>query len=282
MSTTWRTVLMETVAKVGDVDGRRLVEQAAGYDGAELVLHLDETPTQRSLAHFDAMLARRLAGEPLQYVLGRWGFRSLDLIVDPRVLIPRPETEEVAGAAIAEARRLGAKTVVDLGTGAGGIALSMAVELPGVEVWATDVSADAVDVARANLAGIGRDATRVQLRVGSWYDALPEELRGRIDVIAANPPYVPDTAQLPPDVADWEPDVALYATSKGTDHAAVVIEGAPAWLARPGALVMEHAAWMGEEMVERARAAGFDEAAFHHDLTQRERYIVARFVTSDR
>lgn len=275
-TTTWRTVLNEAVAKVGDVDGRRLVEQASGYDGAEVVLHLDEIPTQRSLAYFDGMLARRIAGEPLQYVLGRWGFRSLDLMVDPRVLIPRPETEEVAGAAIAEARRLGASTVVDLGTGAGGIALSMAVELPGVEVWATDVSADAIEVARANLAGIGRAATRVQLRVGSWYEALPDDLRGRIDVIAANPPYVPDTAQLPPDVADWEPDVALYATNKGTDHAAVVIEGAPSWLARPGVLVMEHAAWMGEEMVERALAAGFDEAAFHHDMTERERYIVAR------
>jgi len=274
--TSWRTVLNEAVAQVGDVDGRRLVEQASGYDGADVVLHLDETPTQRSMAYFDSILARRVAGEPLQYVLGRWGFRSLDLMVDQRVLIPRPETEEVAGAAIAEARRIGAKTVVDLGTGAGGIALSMAVELPGVEVWATDVSADAIEVARANLAGIGRAATRVQLRVGSWYDALPDELRGRIDVIAANPPYVPNTAQLPPDVADWEPDVALYATGKGTDHAAVVIEGAPAWLGRPGVLVMEHAAWMGDEMVERAKAAGFDDVAFHHDLTERERYIVAR------
>jgi release factor glutamine methyltransferase len=258
------------------VDARRLVEEASGHDGAEAMLHLDETPTARSMAYFDGMLARRVAGEPLQYVVGRWGFRSLDLLVDRRVLIPRPETEEVAGAAIEEARRIGARRVVDLGTGAGGIALSMAVELPGVEVWATDVSSDAIDVARANLAGIGRAGARVQLRVGSWYEALPDDLRGTIDVIAANPPYVPDTAQLPPDVADWEPDVALYSTSKGTDHPAAVIDGALAWLARPGVLVMEHAAWMGEEMVARALAAGFDEATYHHDLSQRERYIVAR------
>jgi len=269
-------VLADAVAQIGEVDARRLVEQASGYDGAEAMLHLDETPSQRSMAYFDGMLARRLAGEPLQYVLGRWGFRSLDLVVDPRVLIPRPETEEVAGAAIDEARRLDAKVVVDLGTGAGGIALSMAVELPGVEVWATDVSADAIDVARANLAGIGRAGARVQLRVGSWYDALPDELRGRVDVIAANPPYVSETAQLPPDVADWEPDVALYSANKGSDGPAAVIDGALAWLARPGVLVMEHAAWMGEEMVERSLAAGFDEATFHHDLSQRERYVVAR------
>ena len=230
--TTWRGVLDDAVAQVGDVDARRLVEQAAGYDGAALVLHLDETPTQRSMAYFDAMLARRVAGEPLQYVLGRWGFRSLDLLVDRRVLIPRPETEEVAGAAIAEARRIEATIVADLGTGSGAIALSMAVELPRVEVGATDVSPDAIDVARANLAGIGRDATRVRLCVGSWFDALPEGLRGRIDVIAANPPYVPETAQLPNDVVDWEPGVALFATDAGTEHAVAVIDGAPAWLAR--------------------------------------------------
>lgn len=275
-ATTWRDVLNEANAQVGEVDARRLVEQAAGYDGADLVLHLDETPTQRSMAYLDGMLARRVAGEPLQYVLGRWGFRSLDLLVDRRVLIPRPETEEVAGAAIAEARRIGASVVADLGTGSGAIALSMAVELPDVDVWATDVSADAIEVARANLAGLGRTATRVRLCVGSWFDALPDALRGRIDVIAANPPYVPESAQLPKDVADWEPAVALFASNAGTDHAATVIDGAPSWLARPGVLVMEHAAWMGEEMVERARAAGFDDVEFHHDLTHRERYIVAR------
>jgi release factor glutamine methyltransferase len=130
--TTWRSVLREATELVGEVEARRLVEQASGHDGADVVLHLDETPTQRAMAYFDGMLARRAAGEPLQYVLGRWGFRSLDLHVDRRVLIPRPETEEVAGAAIAEARRLGAKRVADLGTGSGAIALSMAVELPGV------------------------------------------------------------------------------------------------------------------------------------------------------
>ena len=283
MSVTWRSVLEDAVTQLGhagamspEVDARRLVEQASGYDGAEAILHLDETPTRRSMAYFDGMLARRLAGEPLQYVLGRWGFRSLDLVVDRRALIPRPETEEVAGAAIDEARRLGATLVVDLGTGCGAIGLSMAVELPGVEVWASDVSADAIELARANLAGIGRDAARVRLAVGSWFDALPGELRGKIDVIAANPPYVPETAQLPPDVRDWEPPVALYSSGRGTDHAATVISQAPGWLRRPGALVMEHAAWMGEEMVARALAAGFQEAEFRHDLTQRERMLVAR------
>jgi release factor glutamine methyltransferase len=272
--TTWRSVLTEAVGVVGEVDARRLVEQASGHDGAEVVLHLDETPTQRSMAYFDAMLARRVAGEPLQYVLGRWGFRELDLLVDRRALIPRPETEEVAGAAIAEARRIGARRVADLGTGCGAIALSLAKELPGVEVWASDISADAIDVARANLAGLGRDATRVRLLVGSWFEPFPDDVR--FDVIAANPPYVQDTAQLHPTVADWEPAVALYGGPDGTVEPYKVIDAAPRWLARPGVLVMEHAAWMGDQMVERALAAGFDEAEFFHDLSGRERWTVAR------
>src|SRR4051794_12816973 len=257
-------------------DARRIVERASGREGSDFYASLDDPVPDRALPFFEGMVQRRAAGEPLQYVLGRWGFRSLDLLVDRRALIPRPETEEVAGAAIDEARRLGAKVVVDLGTGCGAIALSMAVELPGVEVWASDVSEDAVELARANLAGIGRAGARVRLATGSWFDALPDDLRGRIDVIAANPPYVPETAQLPRDVADWEPAVALYSSGRGTDHPATVIAEAPSWLARPGALVMEHAAWMGEEMVARALAAGFDEATYHHDLSQRERYIVAR------
>ena len=276
-TTTWRAVLAETVALVGDVDARRLVEEASGYDGAELVLHLDEAPTQRSMAHFDSMLARRQAGEPLQYVLGRWGFRTLDLAVDRRALIPRPESEEVAGAAIDEARRLGARVVADLGTGAGGMGLSMAVELgPHVEVWLTDISADAVELARENTAALGRRGVNVRLAVGSWFDPLPDELRGRIDVIVANPPYVRDTEQPHPQVFDWEPHVALFGGPDGQVEPTKVIEGAVHWLARPGALVMEHAAYMGDDMVARARAAGFDEVEMHHDLSQRERWIVAR------
>ena len=117
-----------------------------------------------------------LAGEPLAYVLGHWSFRHLDLAVDRRVLIPRPETEVVAGVAIELARRLPRPlTVADLGTGSGAIGLSLADELPvdGVTVWLTDASADALDVARANLAGIGRRGANVRIATGSWFDALP-------------------------------------------------------------------------------------------------------------
>lgn len=277
MTTTWRSVLNDAIAEVGEVDARRLVEQASGHDGAELVMHLEDTPTERAMAYFDSMLARRKGGEPLQYVLGRWGFRMLDLAVDRRALIPRFETEEVAGSAIAEARRLNAKRVADLGTGAGGMGLSMAVELgPDVEVWLTDISAEAVELARENTAALGRAGANVRLGVGSWFDPLPDELRGTFDVIVANPPYVRDTEQPHPEVFDWEPHVALFGGPDGRDEPHKVIDGSPAWLARPGVLVMEHAAYMGDEMVERAKQAGFDDVAMHHDMSHRERWIVAR------
>ena len=160
-----------------EVDAWRLVEQASGAEGSELALVLDTPATQRGVAHFDAMLARRAEGEPLQYVLGEWGFRHLDLYVDRRVLIPRPETEVVVEYArrtelIVTPTSPAPRGVVDLGTGSGAIALAVAFERPAVDVWGTDVSGAAIEVARANLAGLGRAGTRVQLRVGSWFDAL--------------------------------------------------------------------------------------------------------------
>ena len=179
-------------ATVGERPAARwLCEVASGADRIEDVL--DEPATQRMVAHLDAMVARYRTGEPLAYVLGRWSFRHLDLAVDSRVLIPRPETEVVAGVAIDLARQLPPPvTVADLGTGSGAIGLALADELPvdGVTVWLTDESPDALDVARANLAGIGRRGANVRIAEGAWFDALPDGVV--LDVAVANPPYVAD------------------------------------------------------------------------------------------
>ena len=126
-----------------DSDARRIVEEASGHEGAALAVHLDDPVTERQIAYHDDMLARRLAGEPLQYALGRWGFRHLDLAVDQRVLIPRPETEQVVEVGLPELDRLDIATrelhVVDLGTGSGAIALSVATERVRTQVWAVDI-----------------------------------------------------------------------------------------------------------------------------------------------
>src|SRR3954471_2141352 len=136
---TWRELLAEATERLDSPqEARWLVERASGLEGAEYALGLDQPVPARAMPYFQGMLSRRKAGEPLQYVLGRWGFRTLDLFVDQRVLIPRPETEEVVTHALTELDRLDGKVVVDLGTGSGAIALAVAAERREVEVWATD------------------------------------------------------------------------------------------------------------------------------------------------
>ena len=189
----WREVLADTQLALGsERDARLLCEHAAGLDANEFSASLDEAVTQRMALHLQEMVRRRISGEPLQYVMGRWAFRHLDLLVDSRVLIPRPETELVAETALQFARASNPRVVVDLGTGSGAIGLSLALELPldGTTVWLTDNSLDALDVARANAAGIGRAGANVRIAHGDWFDALPGELRGTIDVLVSNPPYI--------------------------------------------------------------------------------------------
>ncbi len=278
----WRELLAEAATRLHSaLDARRIVERASGMEGAELHLGLDEAVTARPAAHFHAMVQRREAGEPLQYVLGSWGFRSLDLFVDKRVLIPRPETETVVELALAELVRLAAKPypkVVDLGTGSGAIALSLASEVAAAEVWATDSSADALAVARANLAGLGTAGRRVRLAEGSWFDALPPMLRRHVNLIVSNPPYVGEreVPDLPPEVAHWEPRSALVAGATGLEQVEAIGEEAPRWLSRPGSLIMEIAPHQAEAAISCALGSGFSAAEVRPDLAGRLRALVAR------
>ncbi len=226
------------------------------------------------------MVERRGAGEPLQYVLGRWGFRGLDLVVDPRVLIPRPETEQVVEVALGELDRVGRRVrhpvVVDLGTGSGAIALSVAAERPAAEVWATDASAAALEVAGANLAGLA--STRVRLALGSWWSALPPELGSRVDLAISNPPYVSsgEMSSLDPVIAGWEPHQALEAGRSGLEAIGLVIDGARSWLAPGGALVVEIAPHQAPAARRMASDAGFGTVEVRDDLAGRSRALVAR------
>ncbi len=285
---TWRSLWAGAEAALGSsVDARRIVERASGYDGAELMIHLEGRAPARAAAFVEAMVTRRAAGEPLQYVVGRWGFRRLDLLVDRRVLIPRPETEAVVDVALGELRRLrplgpdaaGAEpaVVVDLGTGSGAIALSVALEAPGTRVWGTDASPAALAVARANLAGLGsRPAAHVRLAEGRWFDALPAELRGAVDLIVSNPPYVGAGEVLPEEVSAWEPAQALVAGPTGLEAVAEIVAGAPDWLARPGALVLEIAPHQARAAADLATGAGLAGVEVRPDLQGRLRMLVGR------
>ena len=275
----WAQVLRETTELTGDaVHARWMCETACGVDGSEFHAVLAAPATERALARLDAMVARYRAGEPVQYVLGSWGFRRLDLAVDARVLIPRPETELVAGVAIELAGEAGPiRHVADLGTGSGAIGLALADELPGdgTSIWMTDDSEAALDVARANLAAIGRNARNVRIGQGRWFEALPSDLR--FDVIVSNPPYVAEgAADVEAIVARWEPGRALFSGRDGLDDLRHLVAGAPGRLRPGGALVLEIGADQGAALRRSFQAAGFADIEIRPDLAGRDRIAVGR------
>jgi release factor glutamine methyltransferase len=277
---TWGALWNETSALVGRAQARWICEVASGHDDDEFMDILDRPATERGVAHLDAMLARHAAGEPLQYVLGRWGFRHLDLMVDRRVLIPRPETETVVEVALRIARSLPTPIVcADLGTGSGAIGLCLAAELPsdGVIVWMTDRSPDALDVARANASGIGRAAANARLAHGDWFEALPPDLAGSLALVVSNPPYVgDDDPALEPIVRDWEPAEALYGGTDGLDAIRHIVAEAPRWLRADGWLVIEIGSGQGSKVTELMHSAHFDDVAVVADLGGHDRVAVGR------
>lgn len=276
---TVRELWAQTATAVGDRnEARWLCEVATALEGDQFARGLDEPATERMVAHLDAMVARYRAGEPLQYVLGRWSFRHLDLAVDRRVLIPRPETEIVAGVAIELAAAIGPpRQVADLGTGSGAIGLSLAAELPldGTTVWITDASDDALAVARANLTGIGRAARNVRVAHGSWFEALPAG--ERFDVIVSNPPYVAvGSPELDASVAEWEPRQALLAGVDGLDAIRELVAGASEHLPDGGWLVLEIGADQGEAVRALYEDAAFEHIEIRQDHAGRDRIALGK------
>jgi release factor glutamine methyltransferase len=284
----WRWFLEQTERVLADggapspaSESRWLVEEVSGHRGGDLVTHLDRPAERLAVTHLEHMVERRLAGEPLQYVLGSWSFRRLDLFVDHRVLIPRPETEVVVDHALESLDRRRSEVTdrplvaADLGTGSGAIALSLVFERPWVEVVASDASPDALDVARSNLAGIGRPAARVTLVRGSWFDALATRLRGGLDLVVSNPPYVAASDELPDEVASWEPPGALVSGPSGTESLEAIITCTRGWLAPGGSLVLELAPHQATAMRDLALRSGFSDCEIHPDHTGRDRVLVA-------
>lgn len=278
---TWRQLWAETADHLGDAnEARWMCQEAGGLDSIEWATSLDDAVTERAVARVDAMTARRRAGEPLQYVLGSWAFRTVELMVDRRVLIPRPETELLAGYAIDEARRLAPRrVVVDLGTGSGAIALSCAAELSieGTTVWGTDASHDALEVARANAAGLGRAAANIRLAAGPWFEALPEDLRGDVDVVVSNPPYIArGDDEVAADVLAWEPHDALFSGDDGLADIRHIVEHARHWLRPGGVLLLEFGHRQGESVRQLLHNHGYRDVEIRPDLAGRDRIAHAR------
>lgn len=270
----WRTRLLRVGVDNAAREIEWLIDEVCG--GRQVTAGFIPTPDQRET--LEVLVARREAGEPLQYVLGHWPFRTVDLAVDARALIPRPETEQVAGVALWELGVLGveAPVVVDLGTGGGAIALAVAVEHPSAWVLGVDASGDALELAMENRDRLGLGVRRVALARSSWFSRLPDDLRGVIDLIVTNPPYVAEGEEIDESVRRWEPAEALFAGEDGLEDLGHIIAEAPGWLAPDGVLVAEIGATQGAAVTEFARRAGFDSIEIRPDLAGHDRVLVAR------
>jgi release factor glutamine methyltransferase len=246
------------------LDAEVLLAHVLGVDRAMLVIDRDRAVEGAAVrAYQDAVRRRAFDREPVAYITGVKGFRHLELQVDPRVLIPRPETETLVEAAV-EILPPGAR-VVDVGTGSAAIALALKDERPDLEVTGTDVSEDALEVARAN-------AKRLRLEVAFAHADLLAGV-GDFDAVVSNPPYVEDGAQLAPEIVRHEPSLALRAGPDGLDVLRALVPAAAAMGAE--VLAVEVGAGQAAAVEELARGTGFGRAEPRRDLAGVERVVVA-------
>ena len=256
------------------VDAELLLAHVLGTSRTALKLDLHRRLDEASRWRIEALGARRARREPLQHLTGSVGFRRLDILVRPGVFIPRPETETLAELAIAVTPSGG--IVVEPCTGTGAIACAVATEASPSTVIATDLSEDAVALARENAVRTG--AAAVQVARGDLLDALPDTLRGEVDVLVSNPPYVADGEldELEPEVRDHDPRGALVSGPTGHEVSDRLIGLAMEWLKPGGRLLLEVADMRAQECAERAAAAGLAEAEALADLAGRPRFVRAR------
>jgi release factor glutamine methyltransferase len=249
-----------------ELDAELLLIEATGRDRADLAAEPEAGVSPASARAFGEMVRRRLRREPLAYIVGRKGFRGMELAVDPRVLIPRPETELLVEVAL----ELRPKTVLDVGTGSGAVALAVADELPEAEVTATDSSPGALEVSRSNAARLALSG-RVRFIEGS----VPAGLR--FDLVLANLPYISEGewGQLQPEIREFEPREALVAGPRGTEAIESLLQelraGPP-----PGGVALEVGAGQADEVAGLVRAARYTAVEARRDLVGIERVVLGR------
>jgi release factor glutamine methyltransferase len=247
------------------LDAELLLAAATGWDRVRLVAQPDAAIPPAASRRFAEMVRRRLRREPVAYILGRRGFRRLELAVDPRVLIPRPETELLVELAL----ELRAGSVLDLGTGSGAIALAIADELPQCAVVAVDTSPAALELARENAERTGLEG-RVEFVLGTFPPA-----NDGFELVVANLPYVSEAEWdgLQPEVREWEPREALLAGADGLDAIRAVV---PELIGRTGVLALEVGLGQAEIVGDLLRATGFDAIEIRPDLAGIPRVVIGR------
>ncbi len=264
-------------ARTDPGDAEWLLAHVLGHSRGWLYAHGDDELDAAAQARFAELLARRIAGEPVAYLVGRRGFWCFDLEVTPATLIPRPETEllvELALERLPAGREL---DIADLGTGSGAIALALAHERPAARVIATDVSVAALEVAEGNARALGLG--NIVFLQGDWIAPLKRNLlRGRgFDLIASNPPYIAATdAHLGQGDLRFEPPGALASGVDGLDAIRAIVRDAPAHLAAGGWLLLEHGWDQGEAVRALLAHAGLADVGTARDLEERDRISFGR------
>jgi release factor glutamine methyltransferase len=257
------------------LDAELLVAHALELDRVKLYMDLDRPLTPDELARIRALVTRRRKREPIAYILGRREFFGRSFEVTPAVLVPRPETETLIERALELLPEDAAASALDLCTGSGCIAITLAAERPALEIDATDLSADALAVAARNAVALGV-AERVRMHQGDLFGALPQPREHAL--IACNPPYIAEgeRASLPPDVALHEPGLALFAGEDGLGVLRRLCADAPRWLAPGASILIEVGEGQASAVIALLERAGLEGGRAHRDLAGRERIVEAR------
>ena len=260
-----------------------LLSHALGLDRISLYLRFDQPLTDPELSSYRGLITRRIRREPLQYITGIKEFWSLEFAVDPRGLIPRPETEALVEKAVAilkEKRKMDSREplVLDMCTGCGAIAVAISKEIPEARIWATDVSKEVLKLARLNAERHGV-TPRIEFRQGDLWEALPTPPLPKFDLIVSNPPYVPteEFEALPPEVRDYEPRLALDGGTGGTRILTRILKAAPDYMSPGGWIMVELDPRQVDNMVRLAEETGrYGEVRPEKDFSGRNRFITAR------
>ena len=261
-------------ATLAALDAEVLARQVLGWDRARFLTDRDEIATSMFLLRYEPLVARRERREPVSYILGTREFWGLPFEVGPDVLIPRQETEFIIEETLALAGKDGHPLIVDVGTGSGCIAISLALEIPGARVIATDLSRHALGVARRNAA-----RHDVSNRITFVETSFLDDVEAPVDIIVSNPPYVPSVSErgLTPEVRDYEPSVALFGGEDGLEGLRSVLEGAATRLAPGGWLVMEFGCGQDDGVTDLvSRVDELEVVKIRHDLQDIPRTVVCR------
>src|SRR5210317_985071 len=272
-----QTALRQATAQLTDLgfetaarDARLLLAASMGISPSRLTLELSQTLSSTVLAQYDEMIAQRCTYKPVSRILGYREFWGRRFSITPDVLDPRGDTETLIGTVLPQP----AAHVLDLGTGSGILAVTLAAELPETSVVASDISPKALQVAQNNAETLGV-AGRVQFLQSNWFD----NITGTYDLIVSNPPYITDAemAELRPEVVNFDPTIALTPGGDGLDPYRIIAEMSPQFLNAGGTVAVEIGWCQGPSVVELFKKAGFSHVEIYHDLDNKDRVVLAKW-----